>query len=75
MLGEFSYKIKATHKTPCTVHLLKIQEDANKLDKERRSIFHTYLRKVMFLCKIAQTNLDQSISFLYSRLTDAKKVN
>ena len=49
MLSEFPYEIKAIQKTPWTESLIKIQEDAKNLDKERHIIFNTYVTKEMFL--------------------------
>jgi hypothetical protein len=53
MLEEFPYEVKLTKTTPWTKKLLKVQEDAKKLEEARRSIFHTYVMKAMFLCKRA----------------------
>ena len=58
-LEELTYEIKETHKTPWAENLLKIQEDAKKLNGERRRIFQTYVMKEMFLCKIARNNIEQ----------------
>jgi hypothetical protein len=52
---------------------LKVQKEAKKLEEERRSIFHTYVRKAMFLCKRAQPDIDQAIAFLSSRVKDANE--
>ena len=53
MIADFSYAIKSNSTTPWTKKLLKVQEDAKKLEEERRSIFHTFVMKSMFLCKRA----------------------
>ena len=42
-------------------------EDAKKLDEERRSIFHTFVMKAMFLCKRARPDIDLAISNLPSQ--------
>jgi hypothetical protein len=55
MLEEFSYPIGPTKATLWTEKLLKVQKDAPKLEEERRSIFHTYVMKSMFLCKRSTT--------------------
>ena len=74
MLEESPHKIKGAKKTPWTEKLLKIQEDAKKLDEERRGIFHTYVMKAMFFLKIARPDIDQEISFLSSIVKEANKV-
>ena len=48
ILEESPYKIKATKTKLQTEKLLKVQEYAINLDKEKRSIFHNYARKEMF---------------------------
>ena len=73
ILEELPCEIKATQKTPWTERLLKIQEGAKKFDEERRRIFHTYLMKRMFLCKISWPNIDQAIALISSRVKDTNK--
>jgi hypothetical protein len=73
MLDDFPFDVKATTVTPWTERLLKVQKDAKKLDEERRSIFHTFVMKAMFLCKRARPDIDQAISFLSSRVNEANE--
>jgi hypothetical protein len=73
MLEEFPYAIETTKSTPWTEKLLKVEKDAKKLEEERRSIFHTYVMKAMFLCKRARPDIDQAIAFLSSRVKDANE--
>jgi hypothetical protein len=73
MLEDFPYEVKATKVAPWTERLLKVQLDAKKLEEERRSIFHTFVMKAMFLCKRARPDIDQAISFLSSRVRDANE--
>jgi hypothetical protein len=73
MLEEFPYAIGTKKMTPWTEKLLKVQKDAKKLEEERRSIFHTYVMKAIFLCKRAQPDIDQAITFLSSRVKDANE--
>ena len=73
MLEDFPYKVKPTKTAPWTEKLLKVQEDAKKLEEERRSIFHTFMMKAMFLCKRARPDIDQAIAFLSSRVKDANE--
>ena len=53
MLEEFPHDIKSTKTTPWTENLLKVQEDAKKLEEARCTCFHTFVMKSMFLCKRA----------------------
>jgi hypothetical protein len=73
MLEEFRYVIGRKKTTPWTEKLLKVQKDVKKLEEERRSIFHTYVMKAMFLCKRARPDIDQAITFLSSRVKDANE--
>jgi hypothetical protein len=73
MLDEFPYEVKPGKTRPWTEKLLKVQEDAKKLDEKRRSIFHTFVMKGMFLCKRARPDIDPAISFLSSRVNDANE--
>ena len=54
---------------------LKIQEYAKNIDKEPRSIFHTYTTKAMFLCKRARPNIYQAIQIISSRVKYVNKVD
>jgi hypothetical protein len=73
MLDEFSFEVKPGQTTPWTEKLFKVQEDAKKLEEERRSIFHTFMMKAMFMCKRARPDIEPAISFLSSRVNDANK--
>jgi hypothetical protein len=73
MIEEFPYEIKSTTTAPWTEKLLKVQEDSKKLEEERRSIFHTYVMKAMFLCKRARPDIDPSVIFLSSRVNNANE--
>jgi hypothetical protein len=73
MLDEFPFEVKPSQTTPWTEKLFKVQEDAKKLDKERCSIFHTFVMKAMFMCKRAQPDIEPAISFLSSRGNDANE--
>jgi hypothetical protein len=72
MLEEFPYEVKPKA-TPWTEKLLKVQKDATKLEEARRSIFHTYVMKGMFLCKRARPDIEPAIAFLSSRVKEANE--
>ena len=73
MLDDFPYEVKATKVAPWTENLLKVQEEVTKLEEQRRSVFHTFVMKAMFLCKRARLDIDQAISFLSSRVREANE--
>ena len=57
MIEDFPYDVTAIKSTPWTEKLFKVQKDAKKLEEERRSIFHTFVMKGMFLCKRGRPEL------------------
>jgi hypothetical protein len=74
MLDEFPFEVKPSQTaTPWTEKLFKVQEDVKKVDEERRSIFHTFVMKAMFMCKRARPDIEPAISFLSSRVNDANE--
>jgi hypothetical protein len=73
MCEEFPHEIKATKVAPWTEKLFKVQKDAKKLEEARRSTFHTFVMKGMFLCKRARPDIEPAISFLSSRVKDANE--
>jgi hypothetical protein len=70
MLEEFPHDIKSTKTTPWTEKLLKVQEDAKKIEETRRGTFHTFVMKAMFLCKRARPDIEPAIAFLSSRVKE-----
>jgi hypothetical protein len=73
MLDKFPFKVKPSQTLPWTEKLFKVQEDAKQLDEERRSIFHTFVMKAMFICKRARPDIKPALSLLSSRVNDANK--
>jgi hypothetical protein len=73
MCEDFPHEIKATKVAPWTEKLFKVQKDAKKLEEARRSTFHTFVMKGMFLCKRARPDIEPAISFLSSRVKEANE--
>ena len=67
MLEEFPYKVEKQCKTPWNDKLFKINEAAKHLDTERKSIFHTFVMKAMFLCKRSRPDIEPAVSYLSTR--------
>jgi hypothetical protein len=56
--------------TPWNDKLFKIDEDSRKLDDKKKAILHTFVKKVMFLCKQAIPEITTAIGFLFSWVKD-----
>ena len=69
MIKDFPYELKSKTKTPWNDKLFKVNNTTKKLDEKRKSIFHTFVMKLMFLCKRARPNVEPGISFLSTRTT------
>ena len=67
MIKEFPYELKSRTKTPWNDKLFKVNDKTKKLDDDRKSIFHTFVMKAMFLCKRARPDIEPGICFLSSR--------
>eukprot|EP00957_Ditylum_brightwellii_P035791 2713999-Ditylum_brightwellii.AAC.1 len=67
-LGDLSNEYGGEAVTPVANHLFKINEDAEKLDKEDAEFFHHIVAKLIFLCKRARTDLQTSATFLSTQV-------
>ena len=67
MLEEFPFKVKKQSKTPWNDKLFKVNESVKNLDEERKSVFHTFVMKAMFLCKRARPDIEPAVSYLSTR--------
>ena len=70
MINEFDYKdeLKTKATTPATNYIFKVNNQCNKLSKEKSEIFHTYVAKGLFLCKRARPDIQLAIAFLCTRV-------
>jgi hypothetical protein len=68
MLEDFPFPVQSTAKTPWTEKLFKVDSASKHLDDERRSIFHTFTMKAMFLSKRARPDINPAIGFFAGRV-------
>ena len=69
MVKEFPYELKSKTKTPWNDKLFKVSNTTKKLDEKRKSTYHTFVMKMMFLCKRARPDIEPGVSFLSTRTT------
>jgi len=67
MIKEFPYELKGRTRAPWNDKLFKVNEKTKKLHDDKKSTFHTFLMKAMFLCKRARPDIGPGICFLSSR--------
>ena len=60
--------IKTSATTPATNYIFKVNNQCNKLSKEKSEVFHTYVAKGLFLCKRARPDIQLAIAFLCTRV-------
>ena len=70
MIEDFPYEIKTIKTNPWTEKLFKVDNESKHLDDERRTSFHTFVMKAMFLCKRARPDVNPVIGFLSSRVRE-----
>ena len=70
MINRFKYKnkLKTNPTTLVTNYIFKINNECNKLPKEKAELFHTYVAKGLFLCKRAKPDIQLAIAFLCTRV-------
>jgi hypothetical protein len=76
MLNDFPVQLgkKDVAKTPAAHSLFNLGTGA-KLDTKRSEIFHTFVAKGLFLCKMARPNIQQAISVLCTRVKDPNQAD
>lgn len=70
MIKDFPHQIPKVKMQPWTENLFKVNDNANKIDKTKREVFHTFVMKAMFLCKRARPDIMPAICFLSSRVSE-----
>jgi hypothetical protein len=70
MLKDFPYDLKTITTNPWSEKLFKVNTESKNLDDERRTVFHTFVMKSMFLCKRARPDINPVIGFLSSRVKE-----
>ena len=73
MINKFDYKdeLKTKATTPATNYIFKVNNQCNKLSKEKSEIFHTYVAKGLFLCKRARPDIQPISSVLCTRVKNS----
>ena len=70
MMKEFQHDVKESTRAPWSDKLFKVSTSAEKLDEERKSEFHTFVMKAMFLCKRARPDILPAVCFLSTRTSE-----
>ena len=69
----FAYELNTKTKKPFNDELCKVNNTTKKLDEERKSIFHTFVMKLILLCKRGRPDIEPGVSFLSTRTTKPDK--
>ena len=68
IVSELPHQLSDKVKCPWTENIFKVDEEENKLGDEKRTIFHSFLIKAMFLTKIGRVGVQPGIPFLDFRV-------
>ena len=68
MISELPHKLSDKVKCLRTENMFKVDKEENKLGDEKRTIFHSFLIKAMFLTKIGRVGVQPGIPFLDFRV-------
>jgi len=69
LLDEAPADMDGTAITPASNNLLAVNGKADKLDDERAEVFHRLTAKLLYLCKRARPDLQPTVAFLTTRVT------
>ena len=70
LIYDFLYELNGTATGSRMEKMFNVTNTENKMDKERKGIFHTYVMKVMFLMYKSPTRCNIWVRFLSSRVQD-----
>jgi hypothetical protein len=68
MLADLPDETASEAAFPAANHLFTVDNNQTKVDEERAQLFHTYVGKMLFLCKRARPDLQTAVSFLCTRV-------
>ena len=71
ILDELPADMTGEAPTPAAAHLFQVNPEAQKLDSERKELFHHNVAKLLFLSKRARPDLQMAVAFLCTRVKDA----
>ena len=63
--------IRGIVQTPAASHLFDINPDGKRLDSDRLEQFHHLVAKLLYLCKRTRPDIQLTVSFLCTRVTNA----
>jgi hypothetical protein len=64
MLADLPNEMEGEAPTPAGNHLFAVNDNQTKVDEDRAQFFHTYVAKMLFLCKRARPDLQTAVEFL-----------
>ena len=68
-VNEFPEDCNKIVTTPAAVNLFEINEKQEKLDNEKKQISHTFVEKLLFICKRGRQDIQVAVAFLSTRVT------
>ena len=70
MIKDFPKKLTGKSKTPWNENLFKVDQMSKALDTDTAKLFYTFVMKGMFLSKRGRQDIQPSVSFLATRVTE-----
>ncbi len=70
LVNDFPAQLTGRKECPWNENLVRVDVSSKKLDKEKASIFYTFVMKAMFLCKRARQDIQPGIAFLSTRVRE-----
>jgi hypothetical protein len=73
MLQDLPEEFDGEASTPAGNNLFKIDENSPKVGEKKAQFYHTYVTKILFICKRARPDLQTTVSFLCKRVKDCRE--
>jgi hypothetical protein len=73
MIDDFPYPIKSIKTTPWTDKLMKVDITSKHLDAEKKTMFHTFTMKSMFLCKRGRSDVSPGVGIFTGRVKEPRE--
>ena len=73
ILEEFPESLTGTAQQPWSESLFKTKKESKQLSTSKKSLYHTYVMKLMFLAKRGRPDILPGISYLSTRVSDPNK--
>jgi len=68
MLTKLPSDMNGLSTTPATLHLFKVDDGAQKLDKDRAQLFHHLVAKLLYLSRRSRQDIQTAVVFLCMRV-------